>query len=109
MDYTYFYFFPKSLKRQKLKVVLLFIHDSFRFEVWLSGYNKEAQSKYWRLFKEGNWNKYPLTPNPQNVDYITKCILVDNSDFSDLDALTKQIDAGALKFIQDIETFLSTH
>jgi hypothetical protein len=109
MDYTYFYFFPKSLKRQKLKVVLLFIHDSFSFEVWLSGYNKAAQSKYLRLFKEGNWNKYPLAPTIQGIDYITKNTLTDDSDFSDLEALTEQIENGALKFIQDIETFLSTH
>jgi len=30
-------------------------------------------------------------------------------DFSDLDALTKQIEKGALKFIGDVENFLSKH
>ena len=107
MDYTYFYFFPKTLKRQKMKIVILFIHDAFRFEVWLAGYNRAVQAKYWRLFKENNWNKHHLAPATAGVDYITTAVLVDNPDFGDLDALTNQIETGTLKFIRDIETFLS--
>ena len=34
-------------------------------------------------------------------------VLVEDSDFSDLDALTNQIEAGTLKFIKEIESFLS--
>jgi hypothetical protein len=33
-------------------------------------------------------------------------ILVDDPDFSDLDALTRKIEQGTLKFIQDVESFL---
>ena len=32
MDMTYFSFFPKSLKRRKLKVAIVFLHEAFRFE-----------------------------------------------------------------------------
>jgi hypothetical protein len=32
-----------------------------------------------------------------------------NPDFSDLDALTTQIESETLKFIEDIENFLSKH
>ena len=60
MDYTYIYFFPKSLKRQNLKVVILFTHESFKFEVLLAGYNRAVQAKYWKLFKEKGFNKYHL-------------------------------------------------
>src|SRR5512138_2856547 len=52
MDMTYFSFFPKSLKLQGLKVGVVFVHCQFRFEVWLFGYNKGIQAKYWKLFKE---------------------------------------------------------
>jgi hypothetical protein len=109
MDYTYFYFFPKTLKRLKLKVVILFVHDSFRFEVWLAGYNKSAQAKYLKLFKEKGWSKYHLAPSASGVDYISDYVLVDNPDFSDLDALTSQLENGTLKFIKDIEGFLFEH
>lgn len=109
MDMTYFAFFPKSLKRQKLKVAIVFLHDAFRFEVWLAGANKQVQAKYWKLFKENNWNKYHVVSTTKGVDSIVEFILVDNPDFSDLDALTNQIERGTLKFIEDVEGFLSEH
>ena len=109
MDMTYFSFFPESFKQHNLKVAIVFNYDQFRFEVWLAGYNKQSQQKYWKLFKESNWNKYHFAPNIKGVDYIMDYILVDNPDFSDLDALTKQIEEGTLKFINDVKDFLSKH
>ena len=109
MDMTYFSFFPESLKLRKLKIAIVFIHDTFRFEVWLAGYNKQTQTKYWKLFKESNWNKYHVPSTTKGVDSIIECVLVNEPNFSDLDALTKQIEKGALKFIRDAENFLSKH
>lgn len=109
MDMTYFSFFPESLKRRKLKTGIVFIHEKFRFEVWLFGYNKQVQSKYWKLFRESNWNKYRIVPTTKGVDSIMEYILVENPDFSDLDILTKQIEEDTLKFIKDVESFLSKH
>jgi hypothetical protein len=106
MDYTYFYFFPKSLKKRNLKIVILFIHDTFTFEAWLAGYNKNVQTKYWKLFKESNWKKYNVAPTAKGVDYILNCTLVKNADFGDLDKLTKKIEKETLSFIKDIEDFL---
>ncbi len=107
MDMTYFSFTPKSLKRQKLRIAILFNHEAFRFEVWLAGYNKQVQTKYWKLFKESNWNKYRLPSTTKGFDSIVEYDLVENPDFSDLDALTNQIESGTLKFILDVENFLS--
>ena len=109
MDMTYFAFSPESLKKRNLKIAIVFIHDTFRFEVWLAGYNKQVQQKYWKLFKESNWNKYHIVPTTKSVDSIIEYTLVDNPDFSDLDALTKHIEKGTLNFINDIEDFLSNH
>ena len=33
-------------------------------------------------------------------------ILINNPDFGDLDALTRQIERGTLEFIRDVEGFL---
>ncbi len=109
MDMSYFSFFPESLKIRKLKVAIVFIHDTFRFEVWLVGYNKRVQTKYWKLFKESDWNKYRIPSTTKGVDSIIEYSLVENPDFSDLDTLKKQIESGTLKFIKDIEDFLSKH
>ncbi|MBN1785669.1 MAG: hypothetical protein JW825_01585 [Candidatus Methanofastidiosa archaeon] len=107
MDMTYFSFFPKSLKSRKMKVAVVFIHEKCRFEAWLAGYNKQAQAKYWKLFKEGKWDKYHVPSTTKGVDSIVECVLAENPDFNDLDALTKQIEEGTLNFIKDVEEFLS--
>jgi hypothetical protein len=109
MDMTYFSFFPESLKHRKLKIAIVFCHDTCRFEVWLAGYNKQIQTKYWKLIKESDWNKYHIVSTTKGVDSIIEYILVDNPDFSDLDRLTKHIEKGTLTFIKDVENFLSKH
>jgi hypothetical protein len=107
MDMTYFSFIPKSLKDRNLKIAIVFNHAAFRFEVWLAGYNKQVQQKYWKLIKDSNWNQYHIVPTTIGVDSIIEDILVDNPDFSDLDSLTEQIERTTLKFIKDVESFLS--
>ena len=107
MDYTYIYFFPKSLKRQNLKVVILFTHESFKFEVLLAGYNRAVQADYWKLFKEKGFNKYHLATTAEEPDRFVSTILVDNPDFGNPDALSSQIESGTQQFIEDIETFLA--
>ena len=106
MDMTYFSIFPKALKDRQLKIALVFLHEEFRFEVWLSGKNKQVLTKYWKLIQASEWNKYKIVTPAKGVDSIVEYILVDNPDFSDLDALTNQIEKGTLKFIEDVERFL---
>jgi len=104
---TYFSLFPDLIKRRNLKIAIVFIHDKCRFEVWLSGSNRNVQAKYWKLLKESGWQKYHIASNPRAVDYVIDHILINNPDFSDLDALTGQIERGTLEFIRDVEGFLS--
>jgi hypothetical protein len=109
MDMTYFSFYPKSLKDHNLKVAIVFLHEACRFEVWLAGANKQVQTKTWKLIKESTCDQYPLVPTTKGVDSIIEHVLVDQPDFGDLDALTREIEAETLKFIKDLESFLSTH
>lgn len=109
MDMTYFSFFPESLQRRKLKVAVVFCHETFRFEVWLAGLNKQVQKKYWTLFKENNWNKYRIPATTKGVDSIVDHIIVDNPDFRDVQGLTTQIERGVLEFITTVEHFLSKY
>ncbi len=107
MDMTYFSIFPGYLKDRNLKIALVFIHETFRFEVWLAGKNKQVQSKYWTLFSESDWNKYHIVSSTKGVDSIIEHIIVADPDFSDLDALTSLIEWGTYKFIKDIESIIS--
>ncbi len=107
MDMTYFSFYPAALKDRSLKVAIVFLHEACRFEAWLAGYNKQIQSQYWNLFKQNGWDRYRLVPNPQGADSILEAVLVANPDFEQLEDLTEQIEKGTLRFIRDIESFLS--
>ncbi|MBM3292634.1 hypothetical protein FJY84_08140 [Candidatus Bathyarchaeota archaeon] len=109
MDMTYFSFFPKSLKHKKLKVAIVFIHEKCRFEVWLAGYNKQVQTKYWKMLKESGWQKYQIPSTTKGIDYILESVLVENPDFNDLQKLTKQIEYETINFINEVETFLSPY
>ena len=103
MDMSYFSFSPQALKNRGLKIAVVFLHEAFRFEVWLAGSNKLVQSKTWKMIKESSWNQYHLVTATQGADSILEHVLVENPDFRDLDALTTQIERGTLAFIHDVE------
>jgi hypothetical protein len=109
MDMTYFPLFPEALKEKKLKIAIVFNYGEFRFEIWLSGYNKGVQAEYWKLFSEAKWEKYTVIPPAKGVDSIVEHVLVGNPDFNYLDALTEEIETGTTRFIKEIESFLSSH
>lgn len=108
MDMTYFACTPRTLGERNLKVAIVFDYETFGFEVWLSGANRAVQAEYWSLIKEAGWDQYALSADPRREDYILSCSLGADPDFRDLDALTRQIEAGLLAFTRDVEGFFST-
>jgi hypothetical protein len=108
MDMTYFSIVPKPFRDRKLKIAVVFLHEACRFEVWLAGVNKEVQTKYWKMIKENGWNTHPLVPDTKGADSILESVLNDNPDFNDLDALTDQLEAAIIKFIEDLESLFAS-
>jgi hypothetical protein len=109
MDMTYFAVFPKSLKHRDLKIAIVFNFEAFRFEAWLAGGNRKVQQKYWELFNESHWNEYRVVTPAKGVDSIIECNLAVDFDFGDLSSLTASIAENTVKFIDDIDRFLSDH
>ncbi|HDD61841.1 MAG: hypothetical protein DRI65_13135 [Chloroflexota bacterium] len=109
MDMTYFPIFTETLKKRGLKIALVFVYETFRFEVWLAAKNKKIQNEYRQIFTDSGWKKYHITAAGKEVDSILDSVLVEDPDFSDLDSLTKQIRKATQEFISDIEDFLSVH
>ena len=107
MDMTYFPIIPPFFRERKLKPAIVFVHETFRFEVWLAAVNKTIQNEYWQLLKDSDWDRYPIVSSTQGHDAVIEHILVENPDFSDLDALTQQIEQGTLTFIHDLQQFLA--
>jgi hypothetical protein len=109
MDMTYFPISTDKLKQKKLKIAVVFVYDDFRFEVWLSAVNKIVLANYWKIIKDNKWDKYKIVKPGKGIDFILQHIVDNNPDFSDLNALTKNIEKGTMTFISDVENFLSTH
>lgn len=107
LDMTYFALLPPALKSRKLKIAVVFIHETASFEVWLAGANRQLQAKYWGLIKDEDWGKYRITPPGKGVDSILAGDLSANPDFNDLETLKSQILTGTANFISKVEEFFS--
>ena len=108
MDMTYFALVPALLAERKLKIAVVFLHEAFRFEVWLAARNKGVQAKVWESIQASGWDHYDLEPQGPGVDAILEHILVEDPDFNDLPGLTEEIEKGVLIFIKELEEFLPT-
>lgn len=106
MDMTYFALFPENLKKKRLKIAIVLIHEKMKFEIWLSGINKQIQTKYWNILKSKDLNVYHLPMTLKGADSILEYSLTDNPDFNDPEALTRQIESGTLKFIKNINELI---
>lgn len=107
MDMSYFAFTPETLRALGLKIAIVFVYATFRFEIWLAANNKKIQEKFWNLIRESGWEKYRIVPAIQGYDSILEHVLADDPDFSDPQALSKLMEDGILSFIADIESFFA--
>jgi len=107
MDMTYFALITESLKDRNLKIAIVFVHEAFQFEVWLSGGNRDIQVNFWDLIKSKSWDKYSTASDPRREDHIIRNTLVADLDFSDPERLTGLIEKGSMDFLRDVEVFLS--
>lgn len=105
MDYAYFQFTDETLKNKGLKIVIAFIYKDFAYEVWLSGYNRKIQQRYYEKFKGIN-PTYSLTLNPSRTDFILKHRITDNPNFQDENQLTTNIIKATKSFINDIQRLI---
>lgn len=105
-DYSYFSLTTSELKKQKLKFVIILNHHSLCFSICLSGQNKSIRRKYWEIFKESSWKKYPLAVSIDESLSIVDCKMVEKADFNNSAILTEQIEIAALEFINEITAVL---
>lgn len=102
MDYSYFQFTDDALKLAGLKIVIVFVHKDFEFQIWLSGVNRKTQSA-WHTRLSTREHPYVLTDNPNNTDYILKSPLTSDWDFDDPIKLYNTVKAKAVVFCQQVK------
>lgn len=107
MDMTYFSFTPKTLSSYGLKIVIVFLHESFRFQVWLSARNRQLQGKFIELLRQSDWNPAEISTAGPGIDSIVENDLVSDPDFENPLLLSDQLLTGALAFSNKVEAFLS--
>ncbi len=105
-DYSYFSLTTSALRKQKLKFVIILDHKQIRFEICLSGQNKDVRKKYWKLFKGSDWQQYHLAENIDSSLTIVDHTLLNDPDFADTAALKEQIETESLKFINEMRDIL---
>ncbi|MBF7097532.1 DUF7000 family protein [Alkalibacter mobilis] len=107
MDMTYFAFTPLYLKRQKLKVAVVFLHEECKFELWLAAGNRKMQQEYINRLEGQDMGKYKLSEIKPGVDSIIAHSIVDVPDFDNVEQLKNQIENEIMEFVKDINKILA--
>ena len=107
LDFSYFSFTPKALQKRRLRIAVVFIHETLAFKVWLGGLNKKVQANYWEKIVEKGWNKYSIPKSIEGIDYIVESNLATDPDFGHLKKLTNQLEKRILTFANDAERYIS--
>ena len=105
-DYSYFSLTTEKLKKLKLKFVLVLNHKKRCFTICLSGQNKRIRKKYWEIFKNSDWDRYPIVASIDNNLSIIDHTVVEHPDFENSALLTEQIEIASLKFMNELREIL---
>jgi hypothetical protein len=101
LDMSYFALIPATLKEKRLKIAIVFNYEAFKFELWLSGYNKGIQKRYLEYFKDKKIKNYFIPETIQGYD----SILEDHIEIEriDIKETTEVLEERINKFIKTIE------
>ena len=105
MDMSYFACSPEQIKQNKLKIAVVFDHETFAFEIWLVGQNKKVQKQYWEMFKQSDWDVYALTKSPEHA--IVMHELTRDPNFEETEELNEFLEHGVVEFIECIKEVLA--
>lgn len=102
MDFSYFQATTEKLKKQGLKIQVVFVHKTCEFEVWMSGYNRKVQCRYYNMISDLE-SPLALCANPERNDYIAKLVLTKNIITDDPETIISEMQI-AIKILE--ESFL---
>ena len=87
IDFTYFYLQNDYLKKNKLKLAIVFNHQHASFELWLLGQTKDIQISYWEKLKGTKWVTSEIMPEYS----IFEVPLISTPDFDNPNKLSESI------------------
>lgn len=98
MNFSYFQLTNPQLKKQGLKIQIIFIHQSCQFEVWLSGYNRHIQQQYYQRLN--STCPFQLCEDPQKNNYIVKTPIIKDITIEDTQDIIAEIKFNIEKISQ---------
>lgn len=105
-NFSYFSLTTEELKKQKLKFVIILNHKELYFSICLSGQNKSIRKKYWKIFRDSDWNKYHLAESIDDSLSIIDQTIVEEPNFNNKRNLTEKIEKESWKFIKELKDIL---
>ncbi len=102
MDMTYFAFTPLKLKKEHLKIAIVYLHEKNSFEVWLGGNNRKVKLDFTNQLKQKDLSGFTLSSMEPGVDSIIEAVITQSPDFDQPEVLMHMIEDETLKFINRV-------
>jgi len=103
MDMTYFSFVSEPLKKKRLKIAIVYLHEKGAFEVWLSARNRDLAKQYKAVFDSMILEQSAFFHDEDNLDAIIECTLTATPNFDHQDLLIGIIERGVERFVTSID------
>ena len=102
MDMSFVAFTPAALAETRLKISLVFLHESGTFSLWLAAGNRDIQKRVSETLRSLPLGKYSLSMLEPGVDAIIAHDLPTPYTFDDPQALNAALVAAAEAFTRDM-------
>ena len=102
MDMSFVAFAPAALAEKRLKISLVFLHESGTFSLWLAAGNRDIQKRVSETLRSLPLGKYSMSKLEPGVDAIIAYDLTTPYKFDESQALNATLVAAAEAFTRDM-------
>lgn len=106
LDMTYLPVTTETLKKNGLKIAIVFNYSLFQFEIWLSAVNRKKRNDVLEVISQSKWQKYKTVQNNENTDAIIEIQIKGINEFNNKNRIVSLIKKETIAFIDDIEEFI---
>lgn len=107
MDMSYFAITPTELRARKLKIALVYLHESNRFELWLSANSRKLQKEWLDVLNQKEELEYRVSEAGVGIDSIVEYIVHVSPKFEAREALKQSLEMNTVRFIKDMEALIN--
>ena len=108
MDMSFVAFAPAPLAEKRLKISLVFLHDTGLFSLWLAAGNREIQKRVSEALRHAPLGTYSLSTLEPGVDAIIASDVPKPYALDEPETLTKALVATAEAFTRDMVSLVSS-